>query len=220
MKSRQEITLFEWKHCLEYQEYYTDRASLAQAIIYLAFSLKPMEDRWHRIKRKTPLYKINHAKSAEIFAAREQLFTALMKGQVMAYDQNLASIPPNLWDIQYVDIDASHLIAPVVYTDIFINSADLYKIFPFDYQNIILPSKSAQYYQTEDTAFIAYVAKYFFDDPANFHYTESAKKLASTIQEKYFELTSRKLSDNKAKIIASFLKTEHLDHKIIRKMKI
>ena len=58
MESRETLARNENLASEEYREYYTNHATLNQAIIYIAYGLKPMKDRWHRIKRKTPIYNV------------------------------------------------------------------------------------------------------------------------------------------------------------------
>ena len=212
-----------------------------------------MEDRWHRIKRKTPIYNVQKSKENKILTAKERLFTLLSKGELIAYgnkgigipklDQGIdefwrvrhllceeheseyLAIPADFWDPAYVHLDNNYCfkLCATSYINIYINTAELVNLINFNYQEAAEKpddnSKQKKYYTTEDIEFINFAAKYFFDIPTNQHFTKSSKKLTVKLQEKYKELIGRKLSDNKAKIIASFLKNENMDAKIIRRLK-
>jgi hypothetical protein len=164
IKSREQISQHEHLHQAEYQAYYTDSATLNQAIIYIAYGLKPMADRWHRIKRKTPLYNVNKSKEGKILEAKDKLFTELALGTLQAkgnkgigtlseyiandewwrvkhylcveHESVLSDIHRDFWDLQYTNLDQNYVFAPgdTSYINIVIDSKELMNLIPFVYQ--------------------------------------------------------------------------------------
>lgn len=87
MDSRAKIAWHEYKNQQEYLPYYEEQATLKQAVLYIAFGLRPMSDEWHRVKRKTLLYNVNKSKDEKVIHAKSLLLTALSEGRIQAYGQ-------------------------------------------------------------------------------------------------------------------------------------
>ena len=108
MESRETLARNEHLASEEYQEYYTNHATLNQAIIYIAYGLRPMDERWHRIKRKTPIYNIQKSKENKILTAKERLLTILSKGELIAYGNKGIGIPQSdqgideFWRVRHI----------------------------------------------------------------------------------------------------------------------
>jgi hypothetical protein len=248
MDSRAKIAWQEHQNLENYKEYYENNANLSQAVLYIAYGLKPMADKWHRIKRKSPIYNLNKSKEAKILSTKEHLFTALLQDKIQAYGykgigkaleyvdrenyfpakQYLCSehelessiIPADFWDPLYTNFDKNFACIPQIisYTNITIQTEKLTAYFSYEHAAPELLENNKTY-TNEEIEFILFAAKYFFDTPADSSYTKSSKKLASKLQEKYHQLTGRKMSDNKAKVTTSILKNEYINKNIIRKIR-
>lgn len=99
------------------------------------------------------------------------------------------------------------------------------KALPFEYSPpvdtpaLFAGSKEQTHYiHNEEIEFLIFAAR-FFSRLENLHHSKSSKGLAAKLHSKYFELTGRKMSDNKAKVLTSVLKNEHNNEKTIRKIK-
>ena len=87
MDSRSKIAWHEYRNQQEYLAYYSDEATLRQALLYIAYGLSPMSDKWHRVKRKTLLYNVNKSKDEKVVHAKNSLLNALRENRLQAYGQ-------------------------------------------------------------------------------------------------------------------------------------
>ena len=248
MHSRSQIAWHEYQNKEEYKQYYESNATLAQALLYIAYGLLPMSDKWHRIKRKIPIYNLNKSKEAKILDAKDQLFTALLQSKLQArgnkgvgkalehidkegyhitkqylctnHESNTRTIPSDFWDPLYTNIDKNYAFIPgeISYINITIPTKKLFRLFPYEYKQPEIHSPATKAHTNEEIEFLLFAARYFFDQPENLLYTKSAKRLAFKLQEKYKEITGRNMSDNKAKVLTSVLKNEHINEKMCRKI--
>ena len=255
MDSRSKIAWHEYQNKEEYLQYYEDNASLSQAVLYIAYGVRPMSDKWHRIKRKSPLYKVNKSKDTKIAHAKDLLFVALRENRLQGYGQkgigkaveytdqwvyspfqlylspehetDHSLIPVEFWDPIQTNFDENYVFIPnqISYINVKIPTDKLLELFPFEYSPPVTTSalfagskEHVKYTNNEEIEFLNFAAR-FFSCPENLHYTKSSKGLAAKLQSKYFELTGRKMSNNKAKVLTSVLKNEYNNEKIIRKIK-
>jgi hypothetical protein len=255
MDSRSKIAWHEHQNKEEYLQYYEDNASLSQAVLYIAYGLKPMSDKWHRVKRKALIYNINKSKDAKIAHAKDLLFTTLFENRLQAYGQKgigkaeeyrdewvyspfklylspehetaHSLVPVEFWNPIQTNFDKNYVFIPnqISYINVKIPTDTLLELFPFEYSSpvatsVLFASSKEQvgYINNEEIEFLNFAAR-FFSRSENLHYTKSSKGLAAKLQSKYFELTGRKMSDNKAKVLTSVLKNEYYNEKIIRKIK-
>ena len=255
MDSRLKIAWHEYQDPEEYLPYYEEQATLRQALLYIAYGLRPMCDKWHRVKRKTLLYNVNKSKDATIVHAKDLLFTALHENRLQAYGQRGVGkaveytdkwiyspfqlylspeheaehslIPIDFWDPIQTNFDENYVFIPdqVSYINVMISTDKLLTLFPFEYSPpvnapaLLASSKQhIKYIHNEEIEFLIFAAR-FFSRSENLHHSKSSKGLAAKLQSKYFELTGRKMSDNKAKVLTSVLKNEYNNEKIIRRIK-
>ena len=191
--------------------------------------------------------KIAHAKDLLLAALRENLLQAYGQkgiGKAVKYtdervystfqlylspehetDHSLISI--EFWDPIQTNFDENYVFIQdqVSYINVKIRADKLQALFPFEYTppvdtHALLANSKEQikFIHNEEIEFLLFAAR-FFSRSENLHYTKSSKGLAVKLQTKYFELTGRKMSDNKAKVLTSVLKNDHNNEKIIRKIK-
>jgi hypothetical protein len=249
MDSRLKIAWHEYQNVEQYLSYYEETATLSQALLYIAYGLRPMSDKWHRIKRKTPLYNVNKSKEGKISRAKDLLFTALIEDRLQAYGQkgigkaieyrddrlyspftlylspehetNFSLIPLEFWDPIQTNFDENYVFIAdhLSYINVKIQTEKLMVVLPFEYTEPELQLTASKKYNNEDIEFVLFAIRYFFETSQNHHFTKSSKGLAAKLQTKYKELTGRIMSDNKAKVLTSIFKNEYKSEKIIRKIK-
>jgi hypothetical protein len=256
MNSRSTIAWHEYQNPEEYLLYYEEQATLKQALLYVAYGLRPMSDKWHRIKRKTQVYNVKKSKDAKVVHAKSLLLIALLGNILKAYGQKgigkaveytdkwvyspfqlylspeheaeHSLIPTKFWDSVQVNFDENYVFIPdhLSYINVEIPTDKLLELFPFEYSppvatSALFASSKAQvkYIHNEEVEFFLFATRFFFSTE-NLSHTKSSKGMAAKLQTKYLELTGRKMSDNKAKVLTSVLKNEYNNEKIIRKIKI
>jgi len=136
-------------------------------------------------------------------------------------------IPVEFWNPIQTNFDKNYVFIPdqLSYINVKIPTDKLLELFPFEYSppadtyTLVLGLKEhVKYINNEEIEFLLFAAR-FFCRPENLTHTKSSKGLAAKLQSKYFELTGRKMSDNKAKVLTSVLKNEYYNEKIIRKIR-
>ena len=171
MDLRAKIAWHEYQNPEQYAPYYGEQATMRQALLYIAFGLKPMSDELHRVKRKTPLYKVNKSKDTNIAHAKELLFAALRENRLQAYGQkgigkaveytdkwvyspfplylspnhepDHSLIPVDLWDQIQTNFDENYVFIPgkVSFINVKIQTDKLLELFHFEY---LPPMKEAR----------------------------------------------------------------------------
>ena len=81
MKSRLQIAFDEHQNPSYYSQYYSDSATLRQAIVYIAFGLIPMQEKWQSVMRSTVDYTSEPLQGCRDLCSEAEVVTQRNGGQ-------------------------------------------------------------------------------------------------------------------------------------------